>query len=55
MNNKLSPLHVHTIGLSLEYRYIIKENFGTNHSIKSVSYLEVQMLVVHKINYIIII
>jgi len=37
------------------YRYIIKGNFGTNHSIKSVYYLEVQMLVVHKINYIIII
>ena len=33
------------------YGYIIKANFGTNHSIKSICYLEVQMLVVHKINY----
>ena len=54
MNNKLSPSHVHTIGLYLVYRYIIKGNFGTNHSIKSVYYLEIQMLVVHKINYILI-
>ena len=54
MNKKAIRSHVHTIGLSLVYGYIIKGNFETNHSIKSVYYLEVQMLVVHRIDFIII-
>ena len=50
MNNRAIPSKVYTMGLTL-YGYIIEANFGTKHSIKSVYYLEVQMVVVHKINY----
>ena len=55
INNKAIPSHIYTIGLSLVFGCIIEGNFQTNHSIKSIYYLEVQMLVVHKINYMIII
>ena len=40
MNNRAIPSKVYTTGLTV-YGYIIKANFGTKHSIKSVYYLEV--------------